>query len=342
MADPRFFQRSGPITLNAIAEIAQGDLLDRNDPGTEIDDVAPLDRAGPKELSFLDNKRYSDSFRQSRAGACVVEPRFVDLSPPQMALIVTPTPYLAYARIAQAFYPGEKPSGGCHPSAVVDATARIGEGTSIGPNAVVGRAVEIGAGCRIDACVVIEDGVSVGDGTHIGANASLSHCDVGRCCQIHPGVRIGTRGFGFAMDPGGHVDVPQLGTVIVEDFVEIGANSTVDRGAGPNAVIGYGTKIDNLVQIGHNVRTGQGCVIVGQAGIAGSTLLEDYVIVAAQAGVAGHLTLGRGAQIAATSGVMRDVGPGEKVAGTPAMPVREFFRLVALWQRQLKKKDAKK
>jgi UDP-3-O-[3-hydroxymyristoyl] glucosamine N-acyltransferase len=136
--------------------------------------------------------------------------------------------------------------------------------------------------------------------------------------------------------------VPQLGTVIVEDFVEIGANSTVDRGAGPNTVIGYGTKIDNLVQIGHNVRTGQGCVIIGQAGIAGSTLLEDYVIVAAQAGVAGHLTLGRGAQIAATSGVMRDVGPGEKVAGTPAIPVREFFRLVAHWQRQLKKKDAKK
>ena len=342
MADPRFFQRSGPITLRAIAEIAQGDLLDRSDPETEINDVAPLDWAGPKELSFLDNKRYSDSFRQSRAGACVVEPRFVDLSPPQMALIVTPTPYLAYARIAQAFYPREKPSGGCHPSAVVDATARIGEGTSIGPNAVVGRAVEIGAGCRIDACAVIEDGVSVGDGTHVGANASLSHCDVGRCCLIHPGVRIGTRGFGFAMDPGGHVDVPQLGTVIVEDFVEIGANSTVDRGAGPDTVIGYGTKIDNLVQIGHNVRTGQGCVIVGQAGIAGSTLLEDYVIVAAQAGVAGHLTLGRGAQIAATSGVMRDVGPGEKVAGAPAIPVREFFRLVALWQRQLKKKDAKK
>jgi len=341
MADPRFFQRSGPITLRALAEIAEGDLLDKSDPETEIDDVAPLDRAGPNELSFLDNRRYCEVFRQSKAGACLVESRFVDQAPPQMALVVTPTPYLAYARVAQAFYPVEKPSGARHPSAVVDATAQIGEGTSIGANAVVGRAVEIGEGCRIDACVVIEDGVSVGAGTHIGANASLSHCDVGRCCQIHPGVRIGTRGFGFAMDPGGHVDVPQLGTVIVEDFVEIGANSAVDRGAGPNTVIGYGTKIDNLVQIGHNVRTGRGCVLIGQAGIAGSTVLEDYVIVAAQAGVAGHLTLGRGARIAATSGVMRDVGPGEKVAGTPAMPVREFFRLVALWQRQLKKKDAK-
>ncbi|HMB75057.1 MAG TPA: UDP-3-O-(3-hydroxymyristoyl)glucosamine N-acyltransferase [Kiloniellaceae bacterium] len=342
MADPRFFRRAGPISLQKIAEIAGGALHHAKNPELQIADVSPLDRAGPDDISFLDNKRYSDQYRRSAAGACIVEPTFAAQAPADMALIVTPTPYLAFARVAQAFYPEAAARPGCHASAVVDASARIGEGSEIGAHVVVGAGAEIGAGCRIEPGVVVGEGVHIGDGTHIGANASLSHCDVGACCAIHPGVRIGTRGFGFAMDPGGHVDVPQLGTVVIEDFVEIGANSTIDRGAGPDTVIGYGTKIDNLVQIGHNVRTGKGCVLVGQSGVAGSTVLEDFVVVAAQAGVAGHLTLGRGAQIAAASGVMRDVAPGEKVAGAPAMPVREFFRLVALWQRQLRKKDVKK
>lgn len=342
MADPRFFRRAGPITLKKIAEIAGGELARGKASQLEIVDVAPLDRAGPGDISFLENKRYSEQFRRSEATACIVAPGFEDQAPAGMALVVTPKAYLAYARVAQAFYPTESPRPGCHASAVIDDTAKIGKDSEIGPQVVVGAGAIIGDGCCIEAGAVIGEQVRVGDGTRIGANASLSHCDVGACCSIHPGVRIGTRGFGFAMDPGGHVDVPQLGSVVVEDFVEIGANSTVDRGAGPDTVIGYGTKIDNLVQVGHNVRTGRSCVLVGQSGIAGSTVLEDFVVVAAQAGVAGHLTIGKGAQIAATSGVMRDVAPGEKVAGAPAMPVREFFRLVALWQRQLRKKDVKK
>lgn len=342
MADPRFFRRAEPISLQKIAEIAGGELERADSPEKAFSDVSPLDRAGPDDVSFLDNKRYSAQFRNSAAGACIVEPALVAQAPAGMALIVTATPYLAFARVAQAFYPAERPRPGIHPSAVVHETAKLGRDCEIGAHVVVGAEAEIGVGCRIEPGVVIGDGVRIGDGTQIGANASISHCDIGACCAIHPGVRIGTRGFGFAMDPGGHVDVPQLGTVKVEDFVEIGANSTVDRGAGPDTVIGYGTKIDNLVQIGHNVRMGKGCVLIGQSGVAGSTVLEDYVVVAAQAGVAGHLTLGRGAQIAAASGVMRDVAPGEKVAGAPAMPVREFFRLVALWQRQLKNKDVKK
>jgi len=166
----------------------------------------------------------------------------------------------------------------------------------------------------------------------------LSHCLIGSEVHLHPGVCIGNRGFGFAMGAQGHVDVPQLGRVIVEDGVEIGANSTVDRGAGPDTVIGAGSKIDNLVQIGHNVRLGRGCVLVAQSGIAGSARLEDFVVVAAQGGVAGHLHIGAGAQIGGQSGVMRNLEPGEKVVGSPAMPVKKFFRLVNLWQAMLDKK----
>jgi UDP-3-O-[3-hydroxymyristoyl] glucosamine N-acyltransferase len=185
---------------------------------------------------------------------------------------------------------------------------------------------------------VIGQAVRIGDDTAIGANASLSHCDVGERTLIHPGVRIGQRGFGFAIDPAGHVRVPQLGRVIVGDDVEIGANSTVDRGAGPDTVIGDGTMIDNLVQIGHNVRIGKGCIIIAQVGIGGSTVLEDYVVVAAQVGIAGHLRIGSGAQIAAKSGIMRDIAPGAKMAGTPAVPVRQFFRQVAMLENMVRKK----
>ena len=203
---------------------------------------------------------------------------------------------------------------------------------------MIGAKVEIGGNCVIKANTVIEAGVVVGDETEIGPNAYLSHCLVGRRCQIHAGVCIGNRGFGFAMDPGGFVDVPQLGRVVIEDDVEVGANSTIDRGAGPDTVIGAGSKIDNLVQIGHNVRLGRGCVLVAQSGVAGSTRLEDHVALGAQAGVAGHLTIGKGAQLSAQSGIMRDIPPGQAVAGTPGMPIKEFFRLVAIWRRQVKGK----
>ncbi len=220
----------------------------------------------------------------------------------------------------------------------MEATAEIGEGTDVAPGAVVGAHARVGARCRIGANVSIGEGVEIGDDCAIGANSALSHCLIGSRVTIHPGVVIGARGFGFDMSDFPFQDVPQLGRVIVEEDVEIGANSTIDRGAGPDTVIGAGSKLDNLVQIGHNVRLGRGCVLVSQVGIAGSAVLEDFVAIGGQGGIAGHITIGRGAQVAATSGVLKDVPAGTRMAGTPAMPARDYYRLLGIWQRLLKTK----
>jgi UDP-3-O-[3-hydroxymyristoyl] glucosamine N-acyltransferase len=336
MADPRFFQVSGPFPLRRIAEIAEAQLSGTSDSDALFTDVAPLNRAGSSEVSFLDNKRYRLDFEASRAGACIVEPQMAEFAPKGMVLLETPNPYKAYARVAQAFYPVAPVSATIHGTAIVDETAELGQDVSIGAYSVVGPGVKIGRDCRIGAQVVIEVGVEIGQATQVGHGSTLSHCLVGRRCSIHPGVRIGNRGFGFALDPDTYVEVPQLGRVIVGDDVEIGANATIDRGAGPDTVVGDGSRIDNLVQIGHNVQLGRGCVLVAQSGVAGSARLEDHVMVAAQAGVSGHLTMGAGSRLAAKSGLMRDVAPGETVGGLPAMAIKDFFRLVALWQRQLK------
>ncbi len=336
MADPRFFTVAGPFSLDQLAEICGAEIGGGADPAATFTEVAPLDRAGPGQVSFLDNKRYVGQFRASAAGACIVAPKYAEQAPAGMALLITANPYRAYALVAQAFYPAPARRPGRHPSAVVDPSARISEDAEIGPGVVIGAGAEIGADCRIGANAAIGDGVVVGEATEIGANVTLSHCLVGRDCQIHAGVCIGNRGFGFTLDPEGYLDVPQLGRVIIEDGVEVGANSTIDRGSGPDTVIGAGSKIDNLVQIGHNVRLGRGCVLVSLSGIAGSAKLEDHVLVGAQAGVAGHITIGKGAQLAGRAAVIRDLGPGEAVAGAPAMPIKDFFRLCAIWQRQIK------
>lgn len=338
MADSRFFRLAGPFRLAELAATTGATLAEGGDPDVEIRDIGALDSAGPGTLSFLDNRKYLESFACSKATACIVDPRFADRAPGGMTLLLTPTPYKAFALAAAAFYPPAPLTPGIADSAVVDPTARIGAGCRIEPGAVIGADVVVGERCRIGANAVIGAAVTIGNDTDIGENASLTHCDVGDRTLIHPGVRIGQRGFGFAIDPAGHVKVPQLGRVIIGSDVEIGANSTVDRGAGPDTVIGDGTMIDNLVQIGHNVRIGKGCIIIAQTGIAGSTVLEDYAVIAAQVGLAGHLRIGSGAQIGAQSGVMRDVEPGARIIGSPAVPAPQFFRQVAALDKLTRKK----
>jgi len=250
----------------------------------------------------------------------------VDAVPPGVATLLTPEPYAAWARVAALFHPGPVVRPGIHPSAVIDPAAQVDPSAEIGPLAVVGPRAEVGAGCRIGAGAVIGDGVIIGRDCRVGPLASISHAVLGDRVYVYPGARIGQEGFGFATTPEGFITVPQVGRVLLHDDVEVGANSTIDRGSVLDTVIGAGSRLDNLVQIGHNVRMGRCCVIVAQSGISGSTVLEDFVTVAAQAGLTGHLRIGRRARIGAQAGVMADVEGGADVVGSPAEPVRDFFR----------------
>lgn len=336
MADSRFFNRAAPLTLQRLAELSDAKLADPAHASKTVSDVAPLDKADADTISFLDNPRYKESFVASKAGACVISPKMQDAAPKGMALLLSDTPYKAYALIAQAFYPDEFPAAQISPGAHVEKGASVGKGCVIDAGAVIHDGAIIGEGTWIESGAVIGRGVVIGKKSRIGTNASVTHAMIGDAVRLYPGVRIGQDGFGFAPDPKGHVKVPQLGRVIIEDHVEIGANSCVDRGAGPDTVIGAGTWIDNLVQIGHNVKIGRGCILIAQSGVAGSTVLEDYAVLAAQAGVAGHLRIGMGARIGAQSGVMRDVPAGEEQLGAPAVPVKEFMRQVVALKRLTK------
>lgn len=340
MPDPRFFDRSGPFPLSQIARLAGADVAQGEGQDLVLGDVAPLDTAGPDEVSFLDNVRYRDAFSRTKAGAVFVTKAMARFAPPGVRLLLTDRPYRAYALAAQAFYPAVSPPDTTFvdPSACVHPSARIGLGCVVEPGAVIAEGVKIGDRSRIGANAVIGRNVEIGPDSSIGANASLSHCVIGAHVRIYPGVRIGQDGFGFAIDPAGHVKVPQLGRVLIGDSVEIGANTCIDRGAGPDTVIGEGTWIDNLVQIGHNVKIGRGCVLVAQSGVSGSTVLEDFAVLAGQAGIAGHLRIGKGARVAAQSGVMRDVPAGAEVMGSPAVPLRQYMRQVALLNRMALKK----
>jgi UDP-3-O-[3-hydroxymyristoyl] glucosamine N-acyltransferase len=338
MADPRFFSVAGPFTLARLAEVSGAELAPGTDPATEFFDVAPLDRAGARDVSFLDNRKYTDVFSTSKAGACIVSPELAERAPAGMALLVSRDPYRAYARVAQAFYPSLPPEPGVAPSATVDPSAKLAADCRVEHHAVVGAGAEIGHRCLIGPNAVIGAGVVLGDDCIVGANVTVSHAIIGSRVNLYPGVRIGQDGFGFAMGPQGHLKVPQLGRVVIGDDVEVGANTTIDRGAGPDTIIGSGCMIDNLVQIGHNVQMGRGCVIVAQSGISGSSHLGDFVAVGGQAGITGHLRLGTGARVAGQSGVMRDVDPGETVGGSPAVAMKDWLRQSAMLAKMVKKK----
>jgi UDP-3-O-[3-hydroxymyristoyl] glucosamine N-acyltransferase len=341
MADPRFFDRAGPFTLAAIARLSGTRLLRDEDGRRVCSDVAPLETAGPGDLGFFDNRKYLDVFRLSQAGAVFVDERAVEAAPAGMALLVGAEPYKAYARAAQAFYPLPPVAPGRAPTASIDPAAIVPEDCEIGHHVVISAGAKLGRRCRIGANTVIGSGVEIGEDCRVEANVTLSHCLIGARVVLHPGVRIGQPGFGFAPDAAGPVNVPQLGRVIVGDDVRIGANTTIDRGSGPDTVIGAGSMIDNLVQIGHNVVLGRCCVLAGQVGIAGSTKLGDFVMVGGQGGLAGHLHVGDGARIGAQAGIMRDVAAGATVIGSPAVPFAEFMRQTAVVQRLAKKKGGR-
>ncbi|MBS1030138.1 UDP-3-O-(3-hydroxymyristoyl)glucosamine N-acyltransferase [Gluconobacter cerinus] len=330
--DERFFLRAGPFGLAHLAEVSGSEVrsaAEGQEDQVSFRGVAPLHVAGPEDVSFLDNRRYLPLLEKTRAGVVILAPAFADKLPAHTAGLVCKTPYLAWARIAALFHPAPSSTGVRHPSAYVSETAEIGENVEIGAFAVVEDGAKIGSGTLIGAHAVIGQSVEIGERCRIGSHVSLTHARVGNRVTLYPGARIGQDGFGFAVGSAGFETVPQLGLVVIEDDVEIGANSTIDRGSMRDTIIGAGTRIDNLVQIGHNAQLGKCCIVVSQAGISGSTELGDFVTIAAQAGLIGHIKIGDKARVGAQCGVMSDVDAGADVIGSPAMPFREFFRNVA-------------
>jgi len=336
--DPRFFARCGPFTLAVICETAGACPVAPADRVFEA--VAPLQAAGPGEISFLDNRRYGGALEATRAGAVIVHPEMAARVPSGTIAIVTDTPYIGWARVAALFHPLPPVRPGIHPSSVLEADVRVDPSAEIGPFVVIGAGAEIGARCRVGPGAVIGPGVVLGADCRIGPHATLSHVLAGNRVTVHAGARIGQEGFGFATTPTGFLSVPQLGRVILEDDVDIGANTTIDRGSARDTVIGAGSRLDNLVQIGHNVRLGRACVVVAQVGISGSTVVEDQVMLGGQAGLTGHLQIGRGARVGAQAGVMSNVAAGAEVVGSPAQPAREFFRHLAVLRRLVRQADS--
>ena len=330
MADPRFFPGIRSMTLAAIAEVAGGKVAPGSDPSLAFASIATLADAGPSDISFLENRRYIPAFRASRAGACIVHPRLAELSPAGMALVLCDEPYRGYALVAAALHPEPAEPAGIHPSATVGPGCSIGEGASVAAGAVIGAGATLGARASIGANSVIGPGVSIGADTRVGSNATISHALVGERVRVFPGVRIGQDGFGYALGPGGHVKVPQLGRVIIGDDVEIGANCAIDRGALDDTEIGDGVKIDNLVQVGHNVRIGAQTVIAGCVGIAGSATIGARCMIGGGVGVSGHIEICDGAIIGGFSLVERSVDePGFYTGAWPLQSHAQWERTAA-------------
>lgn len=332
MAEPIFFPRAAPLSLAELAALARTELPPGVDGTATIAGAAALETAGPRDLAYMDSAKYAPALAATRAGIILVSPRFAARAPAGALVLVTPQPYAVFAAALARLYPGAMRPGssfgaaGVSPGSSVHPSARLEHNVTVDPGAVIGPQAEIGAGTVVGAQAVVGPNVRIGRDCSIGPGASVLNAFIGNRVILHPGVRIGQDGFGFAMGPRGHRKVPQIGRAIVQDDVEIGANTTVDRGASRDTVIGEGTKIDNLVQIAHNVVIGRHCVIVAQVGIAGSTTLEDFVMIGGQVAVNGHLRLGKGCQIAASSAVNTDVPPGVQWGGIPARPVRDWFR----------------
>jgi len=336
IGNPRFFARTGPHSLAAVVRAAGGAAPERD---LRIDGLASLQTAGPNEVSFLDSRRFASLLKETKAGAVIVHPDMQEWVPDATVAILTADPAAGWTQVAALFHPVPPVAPGIHRSAVVADDAAIDPSAEIGPLCVIEAGAEIGPRCRIGPGVVIGSGVILGPDCRIGADASLSHAVLGARVYVYPGARIGQEGFGFAQTKTGFVSAPQLGRVILEDDVEVGANTTIDRGSVRDTVIGAGSRLDNLVQIAHNVVLGRCCVIVAQTGIAGSTVLEDFVQLGGQVAVDGHLRIGKGARVGAQSGVMWDIPPGVDVVGTPSLPKREFFRQIAALRKMGRKPE---
>jgi UDP-3-O-[3-hydroxymyristoyl] glucosamine N-acyltransferase len=319
------------FTARELAERVSGRI--EGDPERRLVGIAPAGNAGPEHLTYVVNEKYARHLQHNDAGAALV-PLDLELEANGTTLIRVDNPELAFSRLIALFLPTEGPTPGVHPTAVLGEGTVLGADVSISAHVTIGRDCRIGARCEIGPGVHIGSGVRIGDDCSIGASCTLLEGSVIRDrVRLHPGVRLSVDGFGYAAGPDGPVKIPQVGRCVIGNDVEIGANSTIDRGSLGDTSVGDGTKIDNLVHIGHNCRIGRNCFIVAQVGIAGSSIVEDGARLAGQVGLAGHLTVGAGASVGAQSGVMTDIPAGEIWSGYPARPHRMWLRATSYFYR---------
>lgn len=311
------------FTAAEIAKCLEGEVL--GDSQVRLSAFAPVDRAKSGELTFAENDEFFAKAEQSEASAVIVSG--VNASNNGKVLIRVKNARVAFARALSLFFPEPALPPGIHSSATVASSATVHKTAYVGPNCVIGERARVGAGAVLHSAVVVADDCELGDGTVLFPNVTLyPRSQLGQRVRVHAGTAIGSDGFGYVLDGGVHIKIPQVGNVIIGDDVEIGANTTIDRGALGPTVIGKGTKIDNLVQIGHNVQIGEHCIVISQVGVAGSSKLGNYVILAGQAGIAGHLTLGNKVTVGAQAGVMTDIPDGQLWLGSPAQPDKQTKR----------------
>ncbi|HEX3710254.1 MAG TPA: UDP-3-O-(3-hydroxymyristoyl)glucosamine N-acyltransferase [Pseudolabrys sp.] len=329
MNSPEFFKRDHGLALPEIAKLTGA----ADPPGTArtIFNIGSLDRAGPRDLAFFDNKRYAASAAVTHAGACLTTAVLVNQLPAHVPPLIVAQPYRAFVQVARALFPDALRPSSLYPagefaSAHVHKDARLEDGVTVEPGAVVGARAEIGSGSVVRANAVIGAGVRIGRDCVIGAGSVITDTLTGDRVTIHPGCKIGQDGFGYVMSGGRHQKIPQVGRVIIQDDVEVGAGTAIDRGAIHDTVIGEGSKIDNLVQIGHNALIGRHCILVAQVGISGSVTIGDYAMLGGKVGVADHNDIGERAMVAAGSRVISSIPAGERWGGYPARPRMEWLR----------------
>ena len=334
-----FFPRAVNLSVAEIVALTGAEPCEGTDLSRCVSNIAPIDQACASDLSFVSESKFISRFKSTRAGAVLTSENFTRHAPEGVVVLRVRKPYDAFVTVARKIYGGAlRPTSvfdttGVSPGAMVHPTAKIGSNATIDPFAVIGPLAKIGAGTLIGSNTVIGPGVEIGTDCAIGSNCSVTHASVGDRVIIHPGCNIGQDGFGYLMNAAGHTKIPQVGRVVIHNDVEIGSGTRIDRGGIRDTVIGEGTKIDNLCQIGHNCVIGRHCIIVAQCGLSGSVTLEDLVVLGPRTGIVPHITIGRGAITASRSTIYEDVPAGQSWGGFPAKPQKQWLREIVTLKR---------